>query len=258
MNTKKISNSLLRSIKSSDGFTLMEIVVVVIIIGILSLIAMQNFSKSVERDRLDATIQELEMLKIAIVGDPDKITDGIRTDFGYVGDNGSPPASLNDLVNPGGVSYVDVNFADANDYLTDAFGQSYTYSAENLTIRSEGIPGANDPITIQLAESSADLTSNTVYLLLTDRNGWTPSQTDISDSISVYIKKQSSSSFVDISSDPSLSIDSSGLCTITGVHIGNHFIRVNYGAYQSVTKRVSVLPGSQPAPVEIIFGSFAQ
>ena len=143
--------------RNKKGFTLLELVVVIIIMGVLSLVAIRGFSKQTENRKFEETRIEMEALKKAIVGDPDRIQDGIRVDFGYVGDMGAMPTELDatgleklrtNQPPPGNWSgpYVAVNFSDnPDDFLTDAYGQGYKYSPTALTIYS---PGADITLTI--------------------------------------------------------------------------------------------------------------
>ena len=90
-------------VQDKRGFTLLELVVVIIIMGVLSLIALRSFTSQTNTQRFEETRAEMEALKRGIVGDPDRVQDGFRVDFGYVGDMGALPAALTDLaVNPGG------------------------------------------------------------------------------------------------------------------------------------------------------------
>ena len=52
--------------------------------------------------RTETTIARMDMLARAIAGDPNLISGGVRSDFGYVGDVGALPSNLDQLVtNPG-------------------------------------------------------------------------------------------------------------------------------------------------------------
>ncbi len=83
------------------GFTLIEIVVVLAVVAILAAFivpqAYQIFARSQEKE----TILKLEKLKKAIVGDPTIIMNEARTSFGYIGDTGVLPPSLEDLKKKG-------------------------------------------------------------------------------------------------------------------------------------------------------------
>ncbi|MEA2031894.1 MAG: type II secretion system protein, partial [candidate division Zixibacteria bacterium] len=75
---------------------------VIIIIGILSTVALRSVNTITDTAKIEETKQELEALSFAIAGNPDIQNNGIRTDFGYVGDVGSLPPNLDALFsNPG-------------------------------------------------------------------------------------------------------------------------------------------------------------
>lgn len=144
--------------KSRNGFTLLEIIVVIAIVGILAAgltpLALQSFQ--VDRER--ATLDEMIELHRAMVGDPD------AGNYGYVGDIGGLPNSLDDLITkPSGVPtysvqtngvpmgwngpYINVG-GDSVDFKVDEFGSDYEYGGQsgvgNLgagQIRSKGLDG---------------------------------------------------------------------------------------------------------------------
>ena len=103
-----IHNALFRDLRNvprscESGFTLGEIVVVIVIIGILATVALQTMDGAVDNSRHQEAQEELGLLAEAIIGNPNLVSGGVRTDFGYVGDIGALPTSLDNLVsNPGG------------------------------------------------------------------------------------------------------------------------------------------------------------
>ena len=82
---------------SQPGMTLMEIIIVVIILGILAGISMRSIQRIDSNARFNETIDEMNILAEAIVGNPSVIQNDIRIDFGYVGDTGVMPPTIEDL-----------------------------------------------------------------------------------------------------------------------------------------------------------------
>ncbi|HEU4436221.1 MAG TPA: prepilin-type N-terminal cleavage/methylation domain-containing protein, partial [candidate division Zixibacteria bacterium] len=163
---------------SEKGFTLIEVLLVIIVIGILAAVAFRSMDVALDNSRWDATTQELDRLSWAIAGNPELFANGVRSDFGYVGDVGSLPPNLDALVtNPGGYAtwrgpYIQNDFTqNPNDFKTDAWGNLYTYTG-GVTIASGGSGG--NPISKQYANAAADLTSNTVQGVVTDAQGNAP------------------------------------------------------------------------------------
>ncbi len=82
----------------------MELLVVLLIIGILSTVALRTIDATRDRALFDQTTKKMNQLVQAIVGNPDLTFDGRRVDFGYYGDMEKLPDDLRDLVrNPGSV-----------------------------------------------------------------------------------------------------------------------------------------------------------
>ncbi len=163
---------------SNKGFTLIEVLLVIIVIGILAAVAFRSMDVALDNSRWDATAQEMEKLSWAVAGNPDLFANGVRSDFGYVGDVGSLPPNLDALVtNPGGYAtwkgpYIQNDFTqNPNDYKTDGWGNLYTYTS-GVTVASGGSGG--NPITKQYANAAADLISNTVRGIVTDGQGNAP------------------------------------------------------------------------------------
>ena len=88
---------------SEEGFTLVEVLLLIIIIGVMGAVAFQSMDVALESSRRNDTDGEMERLAWGVAGNPDLFANGQRTDFGYVGDVGSLPPNLDALVaNPGG------------------------------------------------------------------------------------------------------------------------------------------------------------
>lgn len=138
-----------RRLSGSAGFTLIEIVIVIIILGIIAAVAIPRFGDVTENAKIAATKEEMMRLKVAIIGDASVTAGGKYVNKGYLGDAGSVPTSLVDLaVKPGALAvynnftglgwngpYID---SAGGDYLNDAWGATYVYNAAGRTITSTG------------------------------------------------------------------------------------------------------------------------
>ena len=132
---------MLGNIKKDGGFTFIELVVVILILGIIAAFAYPKMVSIVEDARINSTKDEMMKLKIAIVGDASLVTGGVSTFRGYRGDVGSNPAQLQDLVvKPDTVEAWDrtannglgagwngpyINDDGSGNYLYDAWGNPY-------------------------------------------------------------------------------------------------------------------------------------
>lgn len=238
------------NISSDDqGFTLIELVIVILIIGVIATIATLRMGESIKTARFEQTKKELDELAFAVAGSPDVHSGGARDDFGFVGDNGALPRTLDDLVqNPGGWTtwhgpYIDPG-ANGNEFKKDAWNIDYVYI--DTLIRSTG-SGTN--IDKLIAPSSAALLANSVTGWIADANMQPPTAT-YADSVVILLTCPSGSgSAVNRSTHP----DSHGRFSFTGVPIGNHSLRVIYlPATDTVTYAVAVYP-SRSVSVDIVF-----
>ena len=136
-------------IRPQDGFTLVEIVIIIVILGIVAAVAIPRFGTLSESARESATREELRRLKIAIVGDPQIISGGKYINRGFEGDIGFPPSSLIDLVRrPDSIQDYDRftrigwngPYLDSTnyDFLNDAWDIPYSYNPAARTITSTG------------------------------------------------------------------------------------------------------------------------
>jgi prepilin-type N-terminal cleavage/methylation domain-containing protein len=85
-------------VRESRGFTLLEVITVVLIVGLMAVVLAPLASDLMDTTRANGTFDELGRIYSAIVGNPNLNT------FGYLGDVGDYPSSLMDLVQNPGVS----------------------------------------------------------------------------------------------------------------------------------------------------------
>jgi prepilin-type N-terminal cleavage/methylation domain-containing protein len=138
-------------IYGDSGFTLIELVIVIVILGVLASVGIPVIGGMIDSSKENATKRELLLLKTAIVGQT-----GAAELRGYENDVGLLPPDLTGLVSkPAGVSnwdrftqtgwngpYIE---SDNNEYLVDAWGVNYIYDAGARTIRSAG---GSDTLTV--------------------------------------------------------------------------------------------------------------
>jgi general secretion pathway protein G len=138
-----------KRLNTQAGFTLVEIIVVIIALGILGSVAIAKYAGIVKDSKIKATQSEMSTLKRAIVGNPQIVSGGKYTDVGYLGHLGSPPTQLNDLVvKPGSIAEYNAISGlgwngpylnpDSDEYLYDAWGEAYVYDPMARTIKSVG------------------------------------------------------------------------------------------------------------------------
>ena len=132
-----------------SGFTLVELVIIIVVLGILAAVAIPRFAGMAESSKMTATRSEMVAIKKAIVGNADVVAGGQLTDRGFEGDVGTPPGQLSDLVRkPDSIPawdkfmrlgwngpYID---STGGDYLTDAWGATYFYDPESRRLVSTG------------------------------------------------------------------------------------------------------------------------
>lgn len=230
------------------GFTMIELVMIIVIIGILTGIAAMQFSETVETSKHEATRAELEALAFAIAGNPAIYTDGRRSDFGYVGDVGALPPDLDALFFNPGYSTWDGPYIKGNiswdDFKRDAWNTEYVYV--DTLLRSVGSGSDIDKI---YTPSSASLLSNTVSGYILDAGSRVPGA-KYCDSILVNMTcPDGSGGLANLIVNP----DAGGNFSFFGIPIGDHTVSVIYTPDgDTVEYKINVSPGSD-VKVEVLF-----
>jgi len=167
----------------------MELLVVLLIIGILSTVALQTIDATRDRSLFDQTTKEMDQLVQAMVGNPDLAYDGRRVDFGYYGDMEQlpPNGDLRDLVvnrtgSPhwhgpylrmtAGAVGVDTS------YLYDGWGRLYGYNSSSGEIHTMG--NGKFDMTVKVVDSIVQLDENVIAGTVTDIDGAAPGDTTVS------------------------------------------------------------------------------
>ncbi|HHI03863.1 MAG TPA: hypothetical protein ENL22_10125 [candidate division Zixibacteria bacterium] len=132
---------------SEVGFTLIELVIIIVILGIVAAVAIPKFGTLSEEAKANATREEIRRIKTAIIGDPQLIAGGEYISRGFEGDVGHPPTNLIDLVRkPDSIANYDkftrlgwngpyLDSAEMN-FLYDSWDNLYSYDAGARTIAS--------------------------------------------------------------------------------------------------------------------------
>ncbi|OGP53037.1 MAG: hypothetical protein A2X89_01025, partial [Deltaproteobacteria bacterium GWD2_55_8] len=129
------------------GFTLVEVIVILVVLSILAAMAVPVALRIFERTAEDTTREEMDNVKKALLGDPQKLQTSFRNDFGLLGDIGCLPSvafgGLDRLLTQG--SYLGWNFnsttqtgagwkgpyitgTPGEDFKKDQLGNDYTYT----------------------------------------------------------------------------------------------------------------------------------
>lgn len=244
-----------RLLNDNQGFSLIELTIAIIIIGVLVGVVLQSMTSVVGDARRIKTERELEQLAIAIVGDANLTQGGGRNDFGYVGDIGSFPPNLSALYNnPGGYStwdgpYILSGFTqDSTGLKTDEWGAAYNYSG-GVTITSTG---SGSTITKKIARSTQDYLLNVINGTIKDGADSLPGVT-FRDSVDIAITIPNGSGGTQTKS---YNPDSAGIFVLDSIPVGTHPLRIIYTpAVDTMFRYLTVYPRHKSGPYNYKFAS---
>ena len=226
-------------LKSTAGFTLTELVIVLVVLGILASVAIRNIVTTVDDAKYQHTTQELDQLACAIRGNPAVYGSGTGSDFGYVGDVGALPPNLDALVqNPGSYStwkgpYIDKGFQ-SGDFKTDGWGTAYTYS--DTLLRSTGSGSNIDKL---FADYPSDLLTRQVQGYVMDANRSAPGTT-YKDSLVILLTHPDGAGGTAIAS---VHPDKNGYFSFSNIAVGNLTLTVIYTPQtDTMTVPITVYP----------------
>jgi len=212
-----------------QGFTLIEILMVVVVLGILGSVALRSLQSGIDRTRIRATQEEMDELVMAIAGNPNLYANGLRSDFGYVGDIGTVPATLDNLMtNPGAYStwkgpYVSRRFSeDPDGFKKDAWANLYTFS-NGITVSSTG--GGATSMTKSAASTASDLTSTLVTGTITDAAGNPPGDSSVAITLKITYPDGTGGT-----TSATTTPNGGGAFSLSGIPVGNHTITAVYRA----------------------------
>ena len=176
------------------GLSLIEVVIILAVLVILVALLVPSTVQILTGARRNVTLDEMENLKKAMIGDPDLKTSGVRSSFAYLGDMGNLPSTLDDLVTQGAQPAYAFNSSkgvgagwrgpyitlgpgsDAASHRVDAFCNDYTYSGTNyvngqgqtvdakvVSLGADGVAGGtgnDEDVTLEtlVAETTATVT----------------------------------------------------------------------------------------------------
>ncbi len=239
----------MNQIRNERAFTLIELAIVIVIIGILTTVAVREMSGSIEDAKYEHTKTELDHLAEAIVGNPSTWRNGTRSNFGYVGDIGALPPNLTALAtNPGGYTTWNGPYIQSGtggtDYNTDAWNVPYTFNGTSIVST-----GSGTNISKTIATSTNDLLANSVDGYIVDANSQPPGII-YRDSVVIRIIYPNGTGGT---TSQSMTPNISGLFSFSNIPIGNHTLQaIHLQTSDTMSYMVSVLP-RQTAHIEIIF-----
>jgi len=227
-------------IHNARGFTMVELVVIIVVIGIIMAIVSSRMIGKIENARYETAMAEMEQLARAVAGNPGLYTEGARPDFGYIGDIGVAPDSIGDLVaNYHGSVLWNGPYLDANsmgNYNLDPWGAPYIMN--DSAIMSIG---SGDTITRQLAPSRIDLFGNNLRGFIKDANGDLPGEMFRDSLVMILSYPDGAGAIQYVQINP----DRKGMFEFNNIPIGNHKLMAIYTPDSDTSEYlISLNPGN--------------
>ncbi|MFQ5881108.1 MAG: carboxypeptidase regulatory-like domain-containing protein [Candidatus Methylomirabilales bacterium] len=241
------------------GFTFIEVILILILIGILAALAVNLLASSLDQSRFDVSFKEMNDLGKAMTGNPELLNAGVRSDFGFVGDMGGLPTALTGLLQQGGLPawtvydadlgtgtgwrgpYIDDQTDDGGTFLAtlDGWGNAYGYNAATGQVTSNGSDGAAGGTGFAAdftVPETAQTTTGSVNGRVIDQLG-SPVR-----NLTVTIRHPDPASLGTATDTTATTDATSGSFSFTGIPIGKHRIQVVVGT-ETIKRVVAVLPG---------------
>ncbi|MFC1726325.1 hypothetical protein ACFL4T_11915 [candidate division KSB1 bacterium] len=228
--------------KNKKGFTLFQLVMVIIGLGMAAAVAVRFMFYSTEEARKQKTLNEMKRIVYAIHGNPEIVP---QTNFGYVGDMVGLPGSLSDLVNSvgGGLwngPYYDIGFdEDPDDVLYDAWGQLYTYNPSSGYIISTG---SGSDLRQNFLLNPSKLMSNSIQGTVKDNTFGIPVGKETSN-FSMTLTHKGNSGTLTKTKWTQKKVDANGRFIFTDLPAGNYMLTVTYTSLNAtINKFITLQP----------------
>ena len=255
-------------VSGRPGFTLIEVILVVLLIGILAGLAANLLTNTLDQARFDESQKKMTVLSNATLGNPDLNTNGVRSDFGFVGDVGRLPTALTELVTQGALPawsaatgvgwhgpYVPGDFNQNPDgYRTDGWGTLFTYASATGVVTSLGSDGSAGGTGYAADFSTPDLTAptdqrvGTITGRVTDLLG-NPLVSVAGGTVTVSV---TNNPVAGAATTVSTTTGADGSYTLSPMIIGRRTVQVTVttGAATTYPARVAIVTPAQPAHVD--------
>jgi prepilin-type N-terminal cleavage/methylation domain-containing protein len=172
------------------GFTLIEVIVILAVISILAAVVVPTALRIFQVTAENTTREEMQELRRAMIGDERKLQGTFRSDFGFLGDVGRIPSSLDEILTPASLPAFTFDSSklagagwngpyvtgaavgeEAEEFKEDQLGNLYDYSDVDYTNASgqlvdgkitsagpDGVMGTADDITMEILKSETTAT----------------------------------------------------------------------------------------------------